>query len=94
MVGSECDSFVFTVQHPWIFTEKSLHIMFKNAGFQKRQIKQYARYGLGNVFAWLKEKQPKGNVMYSGISDTIEKAWRANLAENGLGDYLVVYAEK
>ena len=35
-----------------------------------------------------------GNVSYPLISDTINEAWKANLAEKGYGDYLVVYATK
>jgi SAM-dependent methyltransferase len=94
LLGAEFDSFVFSVQHPWVFSEKGLRILFERAGFKSVKIKQYMRYGLGNVFAWLKEREPKGNVVYPCVSDTLEQAWKTNLAEIGYGDYLVVYASK
>ncbi|GHU76594.1 hypothetical protein FACS189461_4330 [Spirochaetia bacterium] len=94
MLGSEFDSFVFSVQHPWVFSEKGLRLIFERAGFKDIQIKQYTNYGLGNVFAWLKEKAPKGHITYPCISSTMDQAWKSNLAEKGYGDYLVVYAKK
>jgi 2-polyprenyl-3-methyl-5-hydroxy-6-metoxy-1,4-benzoquinol methylase len=94
MVGSDFDSFIFSIQHPWVFAEKGLTTLFEKAGFKNVKIKQFANYGLGNVFAWLKEKTPKGNITYPCISETINEAWKSNLAERGYGDYLVVYATK
>jgi 2-polyprenyl-3-methyl-5-hydroxy-6-metoxy-1,4-benzoquinol methylase len=94
LLGIEFDSFVFSVQHPWIFSEKGLHIIFEKAGFKNIRIKHYMRYGLGNVFAWLKERSPRGHITYPCISSTMEEAWKCNLAEIGYGDYLVVYATK
>jgi SAM-dependent methyltransferase len=94
LLGSEFDSFVFSVQHLWVFTEKGLRILFERAGFNKVKINHYMRYGLGNVFAWLKERGPKGHITYPCISATMEEAWKSNLAEIGYGDYLVVYATK
>ena len=94
LIGKEFDSFVFSVQHPWVFAEKGLTLLFENAGFQNISVKSYMRYGLGNVFAWLDEIKPQGHITYPCISKTINEAWKANLAETGYGDYLVVYATK
>lgn len=94
LLGNEFDSFVFSVQHPWVLSEKGLRIMFEKAGFKEISVRQFMKYGLGNVFAWLKERQPKGHVTYPCISRTMNEAWKANLAETGQGDYLVVYACK
>ena len=94
LVGNDFDSFIFSIQHPWVFAVKGLSILFEKAGFKDIKIKQYTNYGLGNVFAWLKERTPKGNITYPCISETINEAWKANLAERGYGDYLVVYATK
>ena len=93
-LGSDFNSFLFSVQHPWVFTEKSLKIIFEKAGFKNVTIKQYTLYGIGNFLAWLKEKKPTGNITYPYISTTIDEAWKSNLAETGNGDYLVVYASK
>lgn len=94
LLGSEFDSFVFSVQHPWVLSEKALKIIFENAGFKEISVRQFMKYGLGNVFAWLKERQPRGHVTYPCISHTVNEAWKANLAEKGQGDYLVLYAVK
>jgi SAM-dependent methyltransferase len=94
LIGKEFDSFVFSVQHPWVFAEKGLKLLFERAGFKNISIRSFMRYGLGNVFAWLNEIKPRGNITYPCISNTINEAWKANLAETGYGDYLVVYATK
>ncbi|MDR1865290.1 MAG: class I SAM-dependent methyltransferase [Bacteroidales bacterium] len=94
LLGAEFDSFVFSVQHPWVFAEKGLRLLFEKAGFKDVTVKQYMRYGLGNVFAWLKERTPNGDVDFPCISQTVNEAWKANLAETGYGDYLVVHAVK
>ncbi|MDR2410309.1 MAG: class I SAM-dependent methyltransferase [Bacteroidales bacterium] len=93
LLGDDFNSFIFSVQHPWVFTERGLLLLFKKAGFQEIQIKKYMKYGLGNVFAWLQEGEPKGHISYPCISPTLNEAWKANLAETGYADYLVVYAD-
>ena len=94
MLGNVFDSFLFSVQHLWVFAEKGLQIIFEKAGFKDVKIMQYTKYGLGNVFAWLKEREPMGNISYPCISVSINEVWKANLAEKGCGDYLVIYATK
>jgi SAM-dependent methyltransferase len=94
LLGNDFNSFIFSVQHPWVFAEKGLRILFEKAGFQDIRIRQYMKYGLGNVFAWLKEGRPMGHAVYPFISSTVNESWKANLAETGYGDYLVVYAGK
>lgn len=94
LLGTEFDGFVFSVQHPWVLGEKAIKLLCEKAGFREIEVKQFTRYGLGNVFAWLKDKAPKGHITYPCISETMEEAWKYASSEHGYGDYLVAYAKK
>jgi SAM-dependent methyltransferase len=94
LLGDEFNQFIFSVQHPWVFGECSLQLIFSKVGFSNINVKTFTKYGLGNVFAWLKERKPCGQATYPCISDTADAVWKSSLAERGEGDYLVLYAKK
>lgn len=87
---------LFSTQHLWVFGEKNLKKMAGMAGFKDDHIdvRYYQRYGLENVFGWLKNKQPGGSIDDSMITRTMDYTWRHELENQGLSDYIVIYIEK
>ncbi|NLM20334.1 MAG: class I SAM-dependent methyltransferase [Peptococcaceae bacterium] len=85
---------LFSTQHLWVFNQKSLMLLAKKAGFRKASVRYFQRYGLGNALSWLKYRQPKGNVSYSFITDTMDIVWKKELEAQGLSDYIVLNVER
>lgn len=46
------------------------------------------------MMGWLKEKKPKSEIKYEFITQTLDNAWKSQLVDNGLADYIVLYLEK
>lgn len=85
---------LYSTQHLWILSEKSLKMMSEKCGFSNINIKYYQRYGINNMMGWLKEKKPKSEIKYEFITQTLDNAWKSQLVDNGLADYIVLYLEK
>lgn len=94
ILGSIWNEFNFRTQHPNIFTQESLKYLFEKNGFEEIQIKCVQRYDLGNLISWCLYKQPKGNVKFSFISETMNAVFKTEMANQCAGDYLVLYAKK
>ncbi|MCL2015981.1 MAG: class I SAM-dependent methyltransferase [Defluviitaleaceae bacterium] len=90
LLGEQFDSFLFTVQHPWVFSRKNLQLMAEKCGFSQAEIKFYQFFGLGNLLAWLQFGQPKGDVKYSFISPQLESLYKADMAREETAEYLVL----
>lgn len=85
---------LFSTQHLWILSEKNLRIISEKCGFKNIDIKYYQRYGIDNMLGWLKEKEPKSEIKQKFITETLNNVWKAQLVDNGLADYIVLYLEK
>lgn len=87
---------LFSTQHLWVLGEKNLRLISNNAGFKDEEIsfRYFQRYGIGNVFGWLKEKEPGHNIKDTIINNTIDMAWRGELESEGQSDYIVLYLNK
>lgn len=94
LLGERFDKFIFQVQHPWIFSEKSLQFLFEEAGFKNFVIEKKQKYGLGNLLHWLNEKEPRGNSTYDFITPTMNAAYMSQMEEMGNSEYLIVRGEK
>lgn len=46
------------------------------------------------MLGWLKEKEPKSEIKQKFITETLNNVWKAQLVDNGLADYIVLYLEK
>jgi 2-polyprenyl-3-methyl-5-hydroxy-6-metoxy-1,4-benzoquinol methylase len=88
------EPFIFQAAHPWIFTEKSLHILFKNAGFKEIHIEQKYHYGIGNFVNWLATGTAKGDIHFPEFSDTLNETFRREMVAKGLGEYFLIRAIK
>lgn len=85
---------LFSTQHLWILSEKNLRMISEKCGFRRVTVKYYQRYGIGNMLGWLKEKEPKSEINQEFITETLNNVWKAQLVDNGLADYIVLYLEK
>lgn len=94
LVGKPFERFIFNANHLWVFSVKSLDCLVRQAGFREISIKQTYRFGIGNVISWISNQEPKGNIQYDLIPAVVDKVWKTAMIEQGLGEYLVVYAEK
>ena len=96
VIPEEFEPFLFSVQHPWIFEERSLRYIARQAGFCEEKMKaaQKQRFGLSNLHSWALYRQPKGDKPYPFFSQALEDAYRREQEANNRGDYLLLYAEK
>lgn len=95
MLGKDYEKkLLFSTQHLWILSEKNLRIISEKCGFKNIDIKYYQRYGIDNMLGWLKEKEPKSEIKQKFITETLNNVWKAQLVDNGLADYIVLYLEK
>lgn len=85
---------LFSTQHLWIFSEKNLKMMAKQAGFEEIEVRYFQRYGLSNFVGWIKEQRACGEPDYSFISDAMDAVWKAELSRQGLSDYIVLFVKK
>lgn len=93
-LGKQFEEFIFQIHHPWIFSEKSLVYLFSACGFTNIQIEQKYHFGIGNVINWLQNGTAQGDVKFDFFSDTLNDVWRREMVAKGLGEYLLVTANK
>lgn len=94
LLNTEFEQFIFSFQHPWVFSESSLFLIFNKMGFKNICVEQKQKYGIGNMISWLMNHKPNGHVKYDFISETSNDLWKREIENKKLGDYLVVYAQK
>jgi SAM-dependent methyltransferase len=94
LLGDEFNSFVFSVQHPWVFSRKSLDKLAEDVGFGEYQVSFQQRFGMGNFIAWLKERKPLGHMNYDFITHQLDSHYRAEMSQEGKADYLILKARK
>lgn len=94
LLGERFDKFIFQVQHPWIFSEECLKMIFEEAGFKNISIEKKQKYGLGNLLHWLNEKEPRGHSTYDFVTPTMNAAYMAEMESMGNSEYLIVRREK
>jgi SAM-dependent methyltransferase len=90
LLGGAFDSFVFSVQHPWVFSSESLELMAGKCGFSRFEAKPRQRFGLGNLVAWLLEREPRGEAAYDFITPALDACYKSEMAKHGTAEYLVL----
>jgi 2-polyprenyl-3-methyl-5-hydroxy-6-metoxy-1,4-benzoquinol methylase len=85
---AEFRSFFYRTQHTFYFNAASLRAAALVAGFRDANVRNLHSYGFMNFSAWLGERRPTGNQASNPAGAQFDRAWRALLEENGLGDYL------
>jgi SAM-dependent methyltransferase len=94
LLGEMFDSFVFSVQHPWVFSRQSLEIMAENSGFSEYSVKFYQRFGIGNLIAWLQTCKPKGEMTYEFVTPALNNLYKTEMAREETAEYLVLELNK
>lgn len=94
LLGEKYDEFLFSTQHLWVFSEKSLVELATKVGFSKIHVKYFQRYNLSNTLLWLKDGKPNGHCKLDFISETLENTWKSEMEEKKNSDYIVLYCEK
>ena len=90
LLGAEFDSFLFSSQHPWVFSRKALEIMSQNCGFSSFEVKFYQKFGIGNLIAWLQTRKPNGEASYNFITPSFNNLYRSEMASEETAEYLVL----
>lgn len=85
---------LFSTQHIWMFSEKSLRMLAENVGFEKIDFKFYQRYGVENLLGWLRDKEPRSEILGDFITPTLNAVWKSECAAYGMADYIVMYLKK
>ena len=87
--------FFYRTQHRWYFDSSSLEKLARKAGFVDIKIKHIHMFGISNIFHWMKDKSPKGNLKFNNsCDDHIDNLWKAWVEQNKLSDNLFLYARK
>lgn len=94
MLGTDYESFLFSTQHPWVLGRGSFEVMAEHCGITGYECRFYQRYGLGNCFFWLLNKQPGRHKRYDFISRGMDELWKSELERQELADYIVLKFEK
>lgn len=85
---------LFSTQHLWIFSEKSLLLMAQEAGFSKIRIKYFQRYGIENLLGWLREKEAQADIDDSCVTGAVNNVWKEECSREKSSDYIVLYLDK
>lgn len=94
LLGQKFDQFVFSLQHPWVFSAKSLRLLAQQAGFPDCQVQFHQLYGLGNLLMWLRDATPQGDVQMDFLPSALEATYKAELAKPDTAEYLVLVVNK
>lgn len=85
---------LFSTQHLWILSGKSLMAMSEEVGFSKCSTKYYQRYGIGNMLGWVRDKTAGSAIEEAFLTDTLNQVWKKECESQGLSDYVVLYVTK
>jgi SAM-dependent methyltransferase len=90
LLGAEFDAFVFSVQHPWVFSSRSLELLAKKCGFSTFKVKFYQRFGIGNLVAWLQLHKSCGEAVYDFITPALNSLYKIEMAREETAEYLIL----
>lgn len=85
---------LFSTQHLWVFSEKNLKRIARNAGFKNIEFRYYQRYGLDNLLGWLRDKKPRSEIKETFITPTLDSVWKMECEKRKIADYIVIYLKK
>jgi 2-polyprenyl-3-methyl-5-hydroxy-6-metoxy-1,4-benzoquinol methylase len=94
LLGAEFDAFLFSVQHKWVFSGKSLEMMARKSEFSQCDISYHQRFGLGNLLAWLQTRKPQGDKKYDFVTNSIDALYKSEMANERTAEYLVLHLVK
>ena len=89
----EYEDFYFQVQHPYVYSAKSLCRLLEQNGFHVLSCFGHQRYGLENHLTWLAQRRPGGDETLRAMFSPIDGIYRERLESNGHADAVIVIAE-
>lgn len=94
MLGDTFNSFIFQIQHPWIFSPEAMVIMAEHVGFKEIKIDYKQKYGIGNLLSWLLDATPRGDIKYDFIDASLDAAYKKSMAVKDKCEYIIMKAIK
>jgi len=94
LLGRKFDNFVFSVQHPYVFSSKSLELIAERGGFFEYSVNYFQTYGIGNLIAWLQTREPMGDKQYDFFTKSTDELYKSEMAREDTAEYLVLTAKK
>ncbi len=85
---------LFTAQHIWIFSEKSLKDLAIKAGFRDIKVRFVQRYGIENMLGWLITQAPNSRQTFSFVGKTLDATWKGQMEDQKYADYILLYVMK
>lgn len=82
-------NFIFSSQHPYVYSPSSIERLMAANGFQATETVYFQRYGLENHLNWLTQAQPGGNKEFQLTFQDLEPAYRASLEQSGKTDTVI-----
>lgn len=82
-------NFIFSSQHPYVYSPSSLERLMAANGFKATETVYFQRYGLENHLNWLTQAQPGGNQEFQTTFKDLEPEYRAKLEQAGKTDTVI-----
>jgi SAM-dependent methyltransferase len=87
-------NFFYRTVHTYYFDASSLRHLASAAGFAACDVRFVHRFGFGNYLAWLRDGRPTQHAGPSPLGSEFDKAWRLQLEEAGVSDYLYAFLKR
>jgi len=82
-------NFIFSSQHPYVYSPSSLARLMETSGFKATETIYFQRYGLENHLNWLTQAQPGGNREFQNTFKDLESEYMAKLEQSGKTDTVI-----
>lgn len=89
----EYEDFYFQVQHPYVYSAKSLHRLLEQNGFHVLSCFGHQRYDLENHLTWLAKRRPGGDETLRAMFSPLDESYRGRLESSGYADAVIAIAE-
>lgn len=93
LLGDDFNSFFYRVQHRYYFDEESLEEVLKRANIFDYNFFYSQKYGLNNLFHWVKNKAPGKERKYS-FSSLLQESFKRELEYNKASDHIIIRIKK
>jgi len=87
-------SFFYRRAHRWYFDKESLVYCVQKGGLSVVDVQYKHTFGISNVFAWLRDKKPRGEIKIDGINESADLLWKSYLESSKQADTLFIMCEK
>lgn len=93
LIGNEFKSFYFRIQHRNYFDEKSLKKIMNILSINNYSILYSQKYGLNNLFNWVKHKKPGAYKKYI-FDNKLDLDFKKSIEKNKASDHILIKINK